>query len=273
MAVVALLTAGSASGCAKQKLSDVAVPEGGMKLRYELAAGRTLVGHVKVRDSAQTPLGELVNRLEYDLTLTVVEPVADGFAVDASVANVVFNQRIPDGLPAKALDEQGFNAATADAINGLVMRVVMTEHGDVTDVPEPPAEANLGLTAMLGMVLAGVQAGLVRVPPELVKAGDTWDAVDLKRLEEGETAQGSGTFVSLGQDAAGTELAQLEHEYERTGTHKTPIGVVEFKSRAKLQTRFDVGKGYPTQVKGQISREARGQTAVTEIEAEWSLAQ
>ncbi len=266
----AALAIAVAPGCGKEKLTTVAVPEAGVSLRYDLEPGLTYDGHFSVRTSLSTPLGEVVSRLEYDVAMSVVRPTDSGVLVNLTVAKPEFTQRLPDGMPTSVLDEQGFNATTAASLDGIGMGFQLSERGDLTELPEPPTEGSPGLQAMVGMVLAGVRTGIVRVPEPSIAEGETWDAVDPSTLTDGESAEGTGRLDGLGRHEDGRDLAQLTFEYAQSGTQPTPIGRLDYTTDAKVEALFAVADGYPTHVEGQLKQEVRGQSSGLEIDARWT---
>ena len=267
---LALGLAGTA--CQRETLTEVAVPDEGVRLRYQLAAGQSLSGHFRLRSAASTPGGELINRLEYDVTMAVLEDQESPYPVQAVVSNVAFERRAPDSIPAKFLDEQGFTDDTAAAINGLELTFFLSEEGDVTEMPEPPTDVAVGLRAMLGMVTTGVKAGLPRVPDKAVTKGDSWDALSAGSVPSGQTATGTGSLSGLATDEGGRNLAQLLYEYEQSGTTKTPLGDVDFRLKANLEALFVVSDGHAAHVEGHINRDAMGQSETLELTADWTRA-
>ena len=63
--VSGLLVSGLAlPGCGKEKIAKVAVPDAGVQLRYDLTGGQAYGGHLKMRNTVQTPLGDLIQAIE-----------------------------------------------------------------------------------------------------------------------------------------------------------------------------------------------------------------
>lgn len=272
MMAMVLGLAGLAVGCQRENLTEVAVPDEGVRLRYELAAGQSLSGHFELRSAAATGMGELVNRLEYDVTMTVLEDEDQPFPVQAIVSNVAYERRAPDSVPPRFLDEQGFTEETANAINGLELVFFFSEDGDITEMPEPPTDVALGLMAMLGMVTTGVRTALPRVPGEAVAQGDSWDAVSKESVPEGHTVTGTGMLDGLATDDGGRNLAKLAYEYELSGTQKTPLGEVKFRSKANLEALFSVSDGHAAHVEGRVNQDAMGQSETLSLTADWTRA-
>jgi len=259
-------------GCNKQQqLTEVEVPEAGVSLRYDLTPGQEYVGHVKMRNSAQTPMGDVVTTLACDVKVVVSgKPAGDGMLVRATVDAIDFSMRLPDGIPAAAVG--GMNAEMAKSLDGMELRFNLDARGNVDDLPEPPESAGAGIQGMIGMITQAVSAGLgVRMPEQPVKGGESWDALSKDPDESVVSATHTGTLEGLGRNAAGEDVAQLVYVADIESTTEQGGQTFTVKQKADTKAAFSASGGYPVTVTRKLNNEVVGQaTILIEIDAEWS---
>jgi hypothetical protein len=253
-------------GKTKSKLTEVEVPEAGVSMRYDLAPGQEYAGHVKMRNSAATPVGDVVTIVEFDVALVVsANTDAKGTLVRATVKDIELEMRLPEGIPAEMAG--GITPEAAAALNGMELRFTLSERGEVSNEPEPPEAAPMEVKAIISMISGALTAGFVRVPEQPVKDGESWDAKSEETKVQVKSATHTGTLEGLGRNAAGEEIAQLvfaaQIEAEREGQ--------VFKVKQDVTASFSTTGGYATTVVRKINNEVVGQgTLVSEIEAEWT---
>jgi hypothetical protein len=255
-----------AAGCGKkQKLTEVKVPEAGVSMRYDLSPGQEYKGHVDVRNSVQTPVGDVVTRLEFDVVLVVAASEdAGGKLVRAKVDAIQLELRLPEGVPAGAV---GITPETAAALNGTELRFNLSDRGEVSNEPEPPEAAPMEVKAIVGMLINGLASSFVRVPEQPVKDGGRWDDKPSKQKEGVTSAKYSGSLESLGRNAAGEDIAELqfsaEIEADREGN--------KLKVKQDGKASFSTTGGYAVTVKRKVNNEIVGQgSLLSEIEATWT---
>jgi hypothetical protein len=254
-------------GCPKkqEKLTTIAVPADGVTLRYDLAAGQEYKGHIKLSNTAQTPVGDVLTKLEFDVVMVVSADEVEGRKlVRATVDAITLDLRLPEGIPAAAAG--GLTPEAAAKLNGAEVRFRLDERGDVSDEPEPPANAPLEVQAIVGMVTTALTASFVRVPKDPVKDGATWDATPEKPRPGVKSAKGTGKLEGLARNAAGEEVAQLElvaeFEAERQGVAVT----VE----QEIAAEFATAGGHPVHVSREITTESKQGTLLSVIDAVWT---
>ncbi len=255
------------AGCGKNKskLTEVAVPEAGVSMRYDLAPGQAYAGHLKMRNSAQTPVGDVVTSIEFDVDMVVTGTAdANGKLVRATVKGIELEMRLPEGIPAAMAG--GITPEAAAKLNGMELRFNLSELGEVSNEPEPPADAPMEVKAIISMISGALTAGFVRVPEQPVKDGESWDAKSKETKATIKSATHTGTLQGLGRNAAGEDVAQLvfaaQLEAEREGQ--------TFKVKQDVKASFSTTGGYPVTVERTINNEVVGQgTLLSEIEAAW----
>lgn len=265
---MALALALPLSGCGKTKpkLTEVAVPEAGVSMRYDLTPGQEYAGHIKMRNSAQTPVGDVVTSIEFDVALVVsANEDAGGKLVRATVKGIELELRLPEGIPAAMAG--GLTPEAAAALNGVELRFNLSERGEVSNEPEPPESAPPETKAILGMITSALTSGFVRVPEQSVKDGESWDAKSKDMKASVKSATHTGTLEGLARNAAGEDIAQLvfaaQIEAEREGQ--------AFKVKQDVKASFSTTGGYVVSVERTINNEIVGQgTLLSEIEAAWT---
>jgi hypothetical protein len=264
---IALVLALPLSGCGKTKtkLTEVAVPEAGVSMRYDLAPGQEYAGHVKMRSTLPTPVGDVLTTIELDVELVVsANEDASGKLVRAKVDHIVLDVRLPEGVPAAAVG--GLTPEAAAALNGMELRFNLGERGDVSNEPEPPESAPPETKAIIGMISNALTSAFVRVPEQAVKDGESWDAKSKDSKATVKSAVSTGTLKGLGRNAAGEDIAQLafvaDIETEQQGQ--------TIKIHQDVTASFSTTGGYPATVERKIKNEIVGQgTVLIEIEAAW----
>lgn len=265
--LIALALALPSAGCGKtkSKLTEVAVPEAGVSMRYDLAPGQEYAGHVKQRTTLPTPVGDVLTTIEFDVALVVTGTEdASGKLVSAVVKGIKLDVRLPEGVPAEAVG--GLTPQAAAALDGTELRFNLSEHGDVSNEPEPPEAAPPETQAVIGMITSGLMSSFVRVPEQPVKDGESWDAKSKESKATVKSATVTGTLEGLGRNATGEDIAQLVYvaniEAEQQGQ---PVKV-----KQDVKASFSTTGGYPVTVERKIDNEIVGKaTVLIEIEAEW----
>ena len=82
-------------GCGKEKLTEVQVPDSGIAMTYDLTAGQSYGGHIKMRNSVQTPMGDMIQSIEFDVDLVVQGDVGGTSLVSATVSEIDLSVRLP----------------------------------------------------------------------------------------------------------------------------------------------------------------------------------
>jgi hypothetical protein len=259
-----------AGGCGKtkQKLIEVAVPEAGVSMRYDLSPGQEYAGHVKMRNTLPTPMGDVLTLVEFDVAMVVsANEDAAGKLVRTTVKNIKLDLRLPEGIPAAMVG--GLTPEAAAALNGMELRFNLSERGEVSNEPEPPESAPVETRAIIGMITNALTSAFVRVPEQPVKDGESWDAKGKER-ESGATiksATHTGTLKGLGRNQAGEDIAKLvftaQIEAEQQGQ--------AVKVKQDVKASFSTTGGYLVSVERSINNEIVGQgTVLVEIEAAWT---
>ncbi len=255
------------SGCTKKpQLTEVAVPEAGVSMRYDLSAGQEYAGHIRMRNSVQTPVGDVVTVLEFDVALVVSgSEDAGGKLVRATVNGIELELRLPEGIPAAMLG--GMSAEGAAALNGMELRFNLSERGEVSNEPEPPESAPMETKAMIGMITSALTAGFVRVPEQPVKDGESWDAKSKDDKEGVTKAKNTGTLKGLARNEANEDVAKLEFVAEIEADREGQKLIV----KQDVTASFSATGGYPVAVKRKINNEIVGQgSLLSEIDATWT---
>ncbi|MCH9682397.1 MAG: hypothetical protein K0V04_13250 [Deltaproteobacteria bacterium] len=253
-------------GCTKKpQLTDVAVPEAGVSLRYDLTPGQQYDGHVRMRNSAQTPMGDVVTVLDFDVALVVSAKSEDGAQlVRATVQGIELDLRLPDGIPAAMT---GMNPEAAGSLNGMELRFNLDAHGSVSNEPEAPQNAPPEIKNMISMIGSALTAGFVRVPEQPIKDGESWDASNKEPDENVVSSTNTGTLKGLARNDAGEDLAQLGFVAEIEAKR----GEQKFLVKQEVEASFSASGGYPVTVERKINNEIVGQgSLLSEIEATWT---
>ena len=202
--------------CGKKKqLTEVNVPDAGVALRYDLTPGQKYAGHVRVRNQFNTPGGEIVTKVEFDVDLLVTGTKDEtGALLTASVKNITVDAIVPDGIPKEMT---GLSAEVAQQLNGVEISFNIDEHGKVSNVPDPPKELAMPIKATLAQLTSGILFGLVRVPEASLKKGQTWTPQNT-REDPNVKVSGSGKFEGMVRDdKSGLSLAKLSIESTSEG--------------------------------------------------------
>jgi hypothetical protein len=264
LALVLPLSAGC--GKTKQKLTEVEVPEAGVSMRYDLTPGQQYAGHITMRNTIPTPVGDVLTMIEFDVAMVVsANEEAGSKLVRATVDGIELELRLPEGVPAAAAG--GMTPEAAAALNGIELRFNLSERGEVSNEPEPPESAPMETKAIIGMVSNALTAAFVRVPEQPVKDGESWDAKSESSKATIKSATHTGTLQGLGRNAAGEDIAQLvfvaEIEAEQQGQ--------AVKVKQDVKASFSTTGGYGVTVARKINNEIVGKgTVLVEIEAAWT---
>ncbi len=261
LAVALVLPLGAGCG-KKQQLTEIAIPDEGVGLRYDLTPGQGYNGHVRLRQAIKTMGGEVVARFELDVALLVTPAQgADGSVVKATVDNITLDLRLPDGVPQAMVAQMGFDKV--DSFNGASFEFDLSALGDTNNVPRPSLGSGPD-QMMVGVLAQAVTAALVRIPEQAVKDGDTWDAVP-KQIKDDPTvtsAEGTGSMTALARNEAGEELAQLEF---KSSVQKEIQGKNQL-ATSQVTVSFSIQGGFPATVERNVSTD----NALIEIKAEWT---
>lgn len=266
IALVLALPLSAGCGKTKSKLTEVAVPEAGVSMRYDLAPGQEYAGHIKMRNTLPTPVGDVLTSIEFDVALVVsANTDASGTLVRATIKGIALDVRLPEGVPAEAVG--GLTPEAAAALDGMELRFNLSERGDVSNEPEPPESAPLETKAIVGMIANALTSAFVRVPEQPVKDGESWDAKAKESKATVKSATHTGTLEGLARNAAGEEIAQLvfkaDIEAEQQGQ--------AVKVHQDVKASFSTTGGYALAVERTINNEVVGQgTVLIEIEAAWT---
>lgn len=253
-----------ALACEKRNLTEVAVPDEGIQLGYDLSEGRRFDGHIRVSTMVNSPLGEIYNAVEYDAALLAGAQDDGRFLVRATLTNVAVNSRLPDGMPAQAR----LSAAAAKAAEGMELRFFVDRTGDVTDLPEPPADAPTDLKALVALLSTGLQSSFIRLPDGPVRAGDTWQTSPSQQ-PKGGTATGTGKLLGMARDeTTGEEVARLEYTSNSelaAEAENIPLAGTLTGTATALFART----GYAPNVQRRLRGEAAGMSVTLEVSATW----
>src|SRR5690242_10056392 len=95
--VVLALALPLSAGCGKTKtkLTEVEVPEAGVSMRYDLTPGQEYAGHMKMKTTAPTPVGDVITTIEFDVAMVVsANEDASGKLVRATVKGIKLDLRL-----------------------------------------------------------------------------------------------------------------------------------------------------------------------------------
>jgi hypothetical protein len=255
-------------GCGKEKLTEIAAPESGVSLRYDLAAGQSYGGHIKMRNAAQTPLGDVITSCEFDVDLVVAGPLDGKSLLKATVAAIKVDVRLPEGFPSEAGGQVPPEAIAA--VDGMELRFNLDERGDLTEMPEPPENAAPEVKLVVTMVSSALSAGFVKLPEQALKVGDSWDATP-KDAPAGST--GTGKLDGMARhEAVGEDVAKLAYSIDIKAPEAkadAPPGPGMGARKQEVEALFSVA-GYPVKIDRKISAEIRGVGGASiEVTAEW----
>jgi hypothetical protein len=255
------------AGCDKKKLTEIEVPDSGVDLAYDVTSGQAYGGHIRMRNAVQTPVGDIIQSIEFDVDLVVAGPLGDSNLVKATVSGLKLDIRLPEGIPAGA--GGAIPPEVVDALNGTELRFHLSSSGAVAEMPEPPENAPQEVQAVVGMVVGALQAGFVTLPDKSLKNGDTWNPVS-DDDDEGRT--GTGTFNGMARDdASGEDVARLAYAYQRAPGAEPAEGASgpRVEGKQDIEVLFSVA-GYPVQVLRKSSGDIKGIGGFnSEVKAEW----
>lgn len=251
----------------KQELSEVAVPDAGIELSYDLTPGQAYAGHVESRTSISTPVGDVVMSIEFDVELVATATTgADGPLVSARVDEITVTARAPEGVPIGAIAPP---QELATKLNGVEFRFNLSNKGVAKNIPESPENTSAQMQALLGQLATGIQFGLIRLPPSSLKKGEGWDLEP--REDKGVKHVGTGKFVGMmHDDKSGANFAQLSFEVEASGERKAAGRSHEFVSSQSVQAMFSNETNFPSHVERKMSIDAGGQSFTIEAEVNWT---
>lgn len=255
-------------GCGKEKLTEIAVPESGVSLRYDLAAGQAYGGHIKMRNAAQTPLGDVVTSCEFDVDLVVTGPLDGKNLLKAKVAAIEVDVRLPEGFPKAAGGQVPPEAI--EAVNGMELRFNLDDRGELSDMPEPPADAAPEVKLVIAMVSSALSAGFVKLPEQAIKVGDSWD-VTPENAPAGST--GTGKLDGMARhDEVGEDVAKLAYAIDIKAPEDDPAakpGPGMGARKQEVEALFSVA-GYPVKIDRKISADIKGVGGASiEVTAAW----
>jgi hypothetical protein len=269
VSLVAALVLGSAlPACDKQKMTEVAVPDEGVTLRYDLTPGQVYAGHVKVRNAITTPAGEIVTRIEFDVDLLVTGNRDEtGPLLTATVKTIKVDAQVPDGIPKEMT---GLSDEVAKQLEGVEISFNIDERGKVSNLPDPPADLPMPVKATLAQLTSGILFGLVRVPETSLKKGQTWTP-EPTREDPKVKVEGTGTFEGMVQSASGISLAKLSLESRSEGEREAEGQKLNISSSQQVAVLFAPEAGFPTEVKRNL-RSTLGAAGdlVGEAEVTWT---
>jgi hypothetical protein len=264
--VVGLALGLALPGCGKDKtkITKVAVPDSGVQLRYDLTGGQSYGGHVRMRNNVQTPMGDLIQAIEFDVDLVVGSEAGEASTVLARCSKIEFDLRLPQGLPdamAMQIPPEAVKAA-----EGMEVQFKLDTRGQLTEMPEPPGDAEPAMQAVIGMVAGALQSAFVELPEEHLKEGATWNAASGE--DTGRT--GTGKFEGMGVDkASGENVARLSYAYERAGAPQGEGEGPRVQGTQKVEALFSTN-GYAMKIERTINAEISGLGGmVSEVEVAW----
>jgi hypothetical protein len=256
----------------KRKLTDVEAPAEGITLRYDLSPGQTYDGNVRMRNTIRSPVGDVIQTIEFDVVLLASGiGSAERQLMIATVDDIGFDLRLPDGIPAEAAG--GLTPELAAQLNGLELRFQLDQLGDVSEMPEPPKDQPPQVQAMIGMLAGALSSAFVRVPDKPIKKGESWDASgEPQPGQEDLVRTGSGTFKGMARDAErNEELVKLDLSGKTEGTVDANGKKQKISSEQKANVLFSVTAGFPAKVARKRSGAAAGiGDMFTEIDADWT---
>jgi hypothetical protein len=263
------------SGCdkgEKRKLTEVEAPVEGITLAYDLTPGQTYDGNIRMRNTINSPMGDVIQTLEFDVVLlTSGVGSEDRQLMIATVDDIGFDMRLPDGVPAEAAG--GLNSELAAQLNGVELRFQLDRLGEVSEMPDPPKDQPPAVQAMLGMLAGALGSSFVRVPGKPIKQGESWDAAGTPQAgQEGLVQTGSGTFKSMARDTDRNEdLVKLALSGKTEGTMEANGKQQKVSSEQKADVLFSVTAGFPAKVARKRSGDAGGfGTMLIEVDADWT---
>ena len=248
VSLVAALALGSAlPACGKKKMTEVQTPDAGVALKYDLTPGQVYEGHVKLRNQINTPAGDIVTKVEFDVDLLVTGARdATGPLLTATVKNIVVDAIVPDGIPKEMT---GLSQEVAGQLNGVEISFNFDEQGKVSNVPDPPDNLPMPVKATLGLLTSGILYGLVRVPQTTLKKGQTWTP-ESQRDDDDMTVTGSGTFDGMVRDdKSGASLAKLSIASTSQGEREAEGTKLKIESSQTVAVLFLAEAGFPAEVK------------------------
>jgi hypothetical protein len=256
----------------KRTLTTVDAPVEGVTLSYDLSAGQTYDGAIRMRNTIRSPVGDVIQTIEFDVAL-----MASGVGTDdqrlmlATFDDIGFDLRLPDGIPPQAAG--GLTPELAAKLNGMELRFQLDRLGQVTEMPDPPKNQPQEIQAMIGMLSGALASSFVRLPNKPIKQGESWDATSPPEPGKEELVQtGHGTFKSMARDVErNEELATLDLEGKTEGTITANGKKSEISSTQKANVLFSMTAGFPAKVTRTRSGAVPGLGDMfTEIDAEWS---
>lgn len=256
----------------KRNLTEVEAPTEGITLRYDLSPGQTYDGNIRMRNSIRSPVGDIIQTIEFDVALLVSGVgTEEQQLVVATIDDIGFDLRLPDGIPAAAAG--GLTPELATQLNGLELRFQLDRLGAVSEMPDPPADQSPQIKAMIGMLAGALGASFVRLPDEPIKQGESWDATSKPEPgEEDLVRTGRGTFKSMARDAErNEELVALDLEGKTEGTMTANGQKHQISSDQKADVLFSITAGFPAKVARKRNGQAPGVGDMySEIDADWT---
>jgi hypothetical protein len=219
------------AACAGDGLERLDVPKEGVRLGYDLQAGATYDGHLKIGTTREvTGLKEHLNQnVEFDAKLLVLGRDAehDGTVVAARFSAIDLDWGV---APEVALSRDEFIKLAGEQLRGLEMRFVVSPRGKLLQRPEPADTLAEPMFELYDVLSAAVAASFVELPDRGLRPGDTWtETGDEQRVDatfEGMFAgQGEGNLARLQLVFDAKRKVQTESGERRAETQGTARGM------------------------------------------------
>ncbi|RMG94658.1 MAG: hypothetical protein D6705_15500 [Deltaproteobacteria bacterium] len=274
-AALGLSAATVLSGCGP-KYEAVEVPAEGVRLAYDLSAGRTFEGHVRRSETVSGSFGNLNRVLEYDVRLTIAgkDPNRGDTLVRATFHNVKIQWTLPpsSGLNI-SVDEFIQNAVRQ--VQGMEIRFNVGEDGSVHYLPPIPAEVDDQLRLVIQSVLDSLDEAFLQVPKDTLSPGETWEEKEKKgrKGKLGRYRQGvrKTTFKGLYRDPktqATLALLSIEDRGEEVIT--TKAGSRRNEWNGKTDAYFSITDAFLAERHGELRKfDPKEGTTFVKVDVTW----
>jgi hypothetical protein len=238
------------SGCGPKELTKIEVPDGGVKLAYDLSPGTAYRGHLRVGNTLQLQGMTTKQTMECDVDLIVTEKAASHSTLRARYVNIDIDMNFTSGPAAGLSLDEALNQ-----IKALEVTLHVQENGKVTHVSPLPAGAPEAIQTLMQQLVDALESAFLVVPERQIKDGEQWtDSV--KRGREGKlgryrVGKTKTVFEGMYRHQRHDTVAKLSVAQEQTDVVTTKEGRRQTERNGKTTAYFSTA-GYLAQFDSEI---------------------
>lgn len=253
--VVAALHVTVAAGCGPRGLEKIAVPAGGIAMKYEMPPGAMYSGRLRIGNTRTIEgAGNVSQSLDCEVQLVVVAPPDGdkGALLRATFSNIDLQWGLPPSAP---MSPEEFTKTAITRLQGMNVSFRVKTTGEIVEMPTPPQELPDVEKQFIDAVLRALEQAFFELPTRSVKDDETWSE-DEKRGREGKLGRyvvgKTQTRVDgmFHDDARKEDLVRLVVSRKRTETITTKDGSRKNESEGRMTAMFST-QGYLAELEGE----------------------